>query len=407
MDIIEEAYIKAKKVVLDCSCSLGIKASALSEGYPQVWARDSMITLLGAILMDDPNVNAGLKAALSTLAKYQTKSGCIPSNVVVKDQEADFRAYIDGNCWFIIGNFAYFTKTNDLEFLKENWPHIKKALTFLESQDVYQTGLLAMQEAADWMDHIAVRGRSLNINALYYQALNTAAKIGTILDEQELSEELNSRSDDVKKSIKRLFWVDITDIELKEDFVNEEFNILSGHKLALLRERPYFVPYIGFRTVGTWFDTFGNLLTIIFGIATPMQSDRILDYISQIGSDLPFPVKAIYPPIFPGDIDWRDYYLNKNLNLPNHYHNGGIWPFVGGFYVVALIKAGRLKDAKLALEKLALANQQGIHNEWEFNEWLHGITGKPMGQEFQAWSAGMYIFAYECFKKNSLIFFNL
>ena len=34
------------------------------------------------------------------------------------------------------------------------------------------------------------------------------------------------------------------------------------------------------------------------------------------------------------------------LNLPHYYHNGGIWPFIGGFYVAALVKAGRLKEAQ-------------------------------------------------------------
>ena len=45
------------------------------------------------------------------------------------------------------------------------------------------------------------------------------------------------------------------------------------------------------------------------------------------------------------------------------------------------------------LHQLALANQQGLDEEWEFNEWLHGQTGLPMGYRRQAWSAGMYLFA--------------
>jgi hypothetical protein len=36
----------------------------------------------------------------------------------------------------------------------------------------------------------------------------------------------------------------------------------------------------------------------------------------------------------------------------------------------------------------------GVHDEWEFNEWLHGETGHPMGYAFQAWSASMYIYAH-------------
>jgi glycogen debranching enzyme len=79
------------------------------------------------------------------------------------------------------------------------------------------------------------------------------------------------------------------------------------------------------------------------------------------------------------------------LNVPHHYHNGGIWPFIGGFYVAALVHAGRMTDAAAALDRLAALNLAG-----DFNEWHHGETAEPMGVKDQAWSAGMFLFAKEC-----------
>ena len=38
-------------------------------------------------------------------------------------------------------------------------------------------------------------------------------------------------------------------------------------------------------------------------------------------------------------------------------------------------------------------NKEGITEEWEFTEWAHGVTGKPMGKAYQAWSAAQYIAA--------------
>jgi hypothetical protein len=32
-------------------------------------------------------------------------------------------------------------------------------------------------------------------------------------------------------------------------------------------------------------------------------------------------------------------------------------------------------------------------HEWEFSEWAHGQTGKPMGKAFQAWSCSEFIHA--------------
>ncbi|MCL6567622.1 MAG: hypothetical protein K6T35_01750, partial [Meiothermus silvanus] len=103
---------------------------------------------------------------------------------------------------------------------------------------------------------------------------------------------------------------------------------------------------------------------------------------------------AFYPPIYPGDRDWREYYRSRNLNLPHQYHNGGIWPFLGGFYVITLAQVGKLHEAEVALDLLAQANRLGRSQEWEFNEWIHGLSGRPMGHPLQAWSAGMYVFAY-------------
>ena len=77
------------------------------------------------------------------------------------------------------------------------------------------------------------------------------------------------------------------------------------------------------------------------------------------------------------------------LNTPHHYHNGGIWPFIGGFYVTALVHDGRKVEATAALERLAQLNEAG-----GFNEWHHGATVEPMGDRDQAWSGAMYIHAW-------------
>ncbi len=74
-----------------------------------------------------------------------------------------------------------------------------------------------------------------------------------------------------------------------------------------------------------------------------------------------------------------------------------MWPFLGGFYVAALVKTGRIDAAAQMLEKLALLNHLG-----QFNEWHHGETGSPMGAEDQAWSAGMYLFASECVRRGQV-----
>jgi hypothetical protein len=149
----------------------------------------------------------------------------------------------------------------------------------------------------------------------------------------------------------------------------------------------------------------GNLLAILLGTADPRKAHKILDYLHGCGLNEPHPVQALYPPIREGEKDWREYYRVRNLNQPHHYHNGGAWPFIGGFYVAALVQAGRLDEANYQLAKLAKMNRLGKQGEWEFNEWFHGLSGRPMGFAGQSWSAALYIFAHESVRRGQVPIF--
>ena len=121
--------------------------------------------------------------------------------------------------------------------------------------------------------------------------------------------------------------------------------------------------------------------------------------------------KAIWPPIKKGDKEWHSYFSKCDARTPYNYLNGGIWPFIGGFYIAALVKLKEYKKAEEELEKLAKANMQKFKIRefkvgYEFNEWLHGKTGKPKGEPYQGWTAGMYIYAFECVKQKKVVYFN-
>jgi glycogen debranching enzyme len=120
----------------------------------------------------------------------------------------------------------------------------------------------------------------------------------------------------------------------------------------------------------------------------------------------PYPTKAIYPPIYPGEHGWRDYFRSRTLNLPHQYHNGGIWPMVGGFHVAALVRRNWESEAERLLFSLAEANHQGVRVPWEFNEWMHGESGHPMGYAEQAWSAAMFLYAENAVRTGRLPLFD-
>jgi len=398
MDSITELALQKAHAILKSECSpLGLMASP--DGYPHVWARDSVITSLGALYT--PGHENCLLVSLQTLASQQSELGAIPNNVSVATGRLDHTnaGSVDSNLWFILGHAFQQRLHPDPGFLQSAWPALEKALLWLRYQDSNGCGLLEVHEAADWADLLANRFNVLYDNVLWYAALRAMQELAALLGQDP--EPYRCLADDVRHKIRILLWVgEEKTSELGPDCPGHtEWKHTLSQVDPVLVKRPYFLPYVAFRDYGDYCDVFGNLLAILFGVANPAQERRILEYLNQVGIADPYPVRVLHPVIHPGNKDWREYYRNNNLNLPEQYHNGGIWPFVGGFYVAALVKSGRMDEAKRQLVKLAELNRQGVQGEWEFNEWCHGRTGKPMGYPHQAWSAGMYVFAYHCVEK--------
>lgn len=346
-----------------------------------------MIALLGARFAADGQVQDALRASLVLLRDHRGSNGAIPNNVAADTQRANFRAYADGGLWWVVGS----------ALLAPEPEVIREVLRWYDYQDVDQSGLVSMQESSDWQDLFCTRGKGLYLNCLYVLALRSAAEL---FDGDE-RERLRGRAAEVSERINRYFWY--TGDGNMARHVSHSFSTEGDpHQDSLgrprvlptkryLTEERYYLPYLSFRSAGEWFDSFGNLLAILAGVANEPQTDIILDFISRLSLDI-WPLRSLTPVIRPGDTDWRDYY--GALNAPHLYHNGGVWPFLGGFYIAALVKAGRSSLAGATLKQLTRLNQRG-----QFNEWHHGETGVPMGVQDQAWSAGMYLFASECVRR--------
>jgi glycogen debranching enzyme len=394
-----EARAEALGVLRACATPLGFKASALSGGYPQVWARDSAITALGALSTGESDLIEATRASLRTLASKQTDLGMIHLNVDTRTGEVttENAGAVDANLWFILGHAAYLEAAADAAFTEESWDTLERAALWLRYQDMNACGLLEVPEAGDWADLYSVRYNVLYDNVLYVLALRALAGMARTLGRADEVYEQQAR--DVAEKINLLMWLERPwdggafgdQLERLKAMRLEWF--LLYQNTATLTEKPFYLPWVGFREFGDTFDAFGNCLAILSGVADARRTDVILDHAHAVGADDPYPIKAFYPPIFPGDRDWREYFRSRNLNLPYQYHNGGIWPFLGGFYVAALQRAGRQERAQAMLEGLATANRQGKHGPWEFNEWLHGLSGRPMGHPKQAWSAALYLYA--------------
>ena len=79
MTLIDETFEEAKKIMHRCITPRGLYASGTKYGYLSIWPRDSMISLLGASLFKDKELQLCFKKTLITFSKYQSKQGQIPN----------------------------------------------------------------------------------------------------------------------------------------------------------------------------------------------------------------------------------------------------------------------------------------------------------------------------------------
>jgi len=86
-----------------------------------------------------------------------------------------------------------------------------------------------------------------------------------------------------------------------------------------------------------------------------------------------------------------------------------VWPFICGFYIAALVAAKKYSLAKEKLFDLTRAVKLSCKENigYGFNEWIKAQDGKPMGQDWQTWSAALYLYAAKCVEENNTPFFDV
>lgn len=185
------------------------------------------------------------------------------------------------------------------------------------------------------------------------------------------------------------------------------------HEGLVLKHKPYYAMWSYKVYQSERFDLLGNSLAIISGIAPVSRAEEIVHWVEhesqalRENGDLAVGLPPNYFPFCrPGDDDWRERY--QVYNQPGEYHNGGVWPFVCGFYIAALTAAGRFNLAGKKLVALArlVEHARAADVEFGFNEWHRAQDGTPQGQDWQSWSAAMFLYAAACVEQRKTPFFD-
>lgn len=377
---VEQAARAAYDVLMNNLCGPyeGLPRTA-GWGYPEPYTRDLLLASVAALATRDEDLMRSLRSVLQTLARHQSPLGLMPSLV---HDPFDLGAS-DTTPLFLVALGFYRKVAGEPDFLQDA---ARSALVWMDYRSSESRVIVDQQPTTDWRDELWVPGYGLYVNTLVYTYLR-------LFGQQEKAAVLYER--------------------MHRFAVTETGSLASGLGGLLLPDKPYFALWAFKQYSSDRFDLMGNSLAILSGLASQNPASEMILWIeTECGrlrdeGDL---VGELPPCLFPfqrhGDWDYRP--RIERLNPPGCYANGGVWPFICGFYIAALIAAGRLDLAERKLLALTELVRQAKNPTlgFGFNEWHQAQDGLPKGNDWQTWSTALYLYAVECVRQGRALLFD-
>jgi len=349
---------------------------SIIAGYPWFsdWGRDSMIALPGLCLASGRQEDA--KMILKGFSRY-IDQGMIPNRFPDFEQQPEYNT-IDASLWFFIAVYKYWLHTQDRQFIQHEM--LPALLSIIEHHDagtrynirVEDDGLLSGGEDGvqlTWMDAkvddwvvTPRKGKCVEINALWYNALEIMAHFYRTLGQKEQARHFTLRAKAVKRAFLKTFWY-------KEgcylyDYVNEY------EQNTAIRPNQVFT------------------ISLPYTLLSPTRAAQVLEVIeSQLLT--PYGLRSLSPE----DPAYRPYYTGNVWQRDAAYHQGTVWSWLMGPYIDALIRVrgnmGR-EQARIIINNLiAHLGQAGMGSISEIFD--AEPPHEPRGCYAQAWSVSELI----------------
>jgi glycogen debranching enzyme len=317
---------------------------------------------------------------------------------------------VDSAMWWMFLLRAYVISTEDWDFARsrEVQACIREILELYLREQFEVSPTLLVPDGAFMIDRrMGVYGHPLEIQALFFGMLCTARELLECSEtERALQENLDIRIRALRAFVRSRYWVDRERLNEIHRFKGEEFGPDASNVLNVYPESipewmdgwldahaGYLVGNQGPGRVDFRFFTQGNLLAVLFGLATREEAQGIMRLFDLHWDRLmgEMPVKIVYPAA--AGKEWMMVTGSDPKNVPWSYHNGGNWPVLIWPFVGAALRMGRVGMAEWALD---LITERLAADHWP--EYYDGRRGGLIGRRanfFQTWSATGLVLAHD------------
>ena len=428
--------VDGKPVGTTAACAEGKLAA---DNYDECFVRDFAVS--GMVYLADGKADIVRNFLASVLEVRQQEPrmdahaiqpGIMPASFCIKADEnghdalvADFGdraigrvAPVDSMMWWMVLLHAYTQVTGDRSLVErdefQEGIELVLNLCLTGSFEVFPT--LLVPDASFMIDRrMGVYGHPLEIQSLFYAMLHT---VGELFDTNKHSQNLGRRA--AKRHellcdyVRTQYWLDSSRLSEINRFATEEFGVGGVNALNIYPESipqwlerwlpekgGFFAGNLGPERMDYRFFGLGNLLAIVFGLASPEQAESIMDLYEQRWDDLVgmVPMKICFPAM-EGE-EWRVLTGCDRKNEPWSYHNGGNWPVLLWAFVAAALIVRRRELAERAVEQ---ARQRLGAHDWP--EYYDGRSGRLIGRRAnrrQTWTAAAFIFAHQLLENPELL----
>lgn len=383
-----EANILASNLLEQASTKVGfIAAVNEKDNYRRIWTRDSAMCGLAALSTGDPDLIKTFKNSIEIILRHQHSTGFIPSNVTVDEKNVSYGGSVgrvDNHAWIIISACNYAHSTNNIEWLLQFEHQFEKCFLLMEAWEFNGRGLMYVPQSADWADEFHHHGYILFNQLLRLWALRSATQVFN-------NGKWKMERDRIETVINQYFCMENTYYSSQNERQLKDTSV------------PYW--WMGFNTSTAYlqFDLQANALGLLLNIGTDKQQKSVVTYIKELFQQSNFLLPSFYPTVNENDPAFKELkqnYVFRFRNLPNEFHNGGLWSVWNGLMSFAISKYDNELSVKIS-NAITVACKQ---NDWEFNECHHGITHQPIGVPKCAWSAAGLLLSVNPSFTSKLIF---